>query len=152
MQLNSTESSELSPVISALNFVRTVQACSRTTEYDEPDLEDDTLNFRVNYQRGLDEDWSFETAGLCFPVPRRDASFWFALTGREAAAMLAKLCGVGLRPKRFADRSVAQTSVARMSAIVIRNDLGGTLAPSRRTNHHSLTMLTFPRATNADIA
>lgn len=53
-----TESSELSPVISALNFVRTVQACSRTTEYDEPDLEDDTLNFRVNYQRGLDEDWS----------------------------------------------------------------------------------------------
>ncbi len=76
----------------------------------------------------LDEDWSFETAGLCFPVPRRDASFWFALTGREAAAMLAKLCGVDLRPKRFADGSVAQTSVARMSAIVIRNDLGGTLA------------------------
>ena len=38
-----------------------------------------------------------------------------------------KICAVDLRPHKFADLSIAQTSVARLSAIVIRDDRGGTL-------------------------
>ena len=38
--------------------------------------------------------------------------------------MMAKICGVDLRAHRFANHCIAQTSVARMNVIVIRNDRG----------------------------
>ncbi len=41
--------------------------------------------------------------------------------------MLAKLCGVDLSPDTFADYSVAQTSVARTGAVIVRHDIKGTL-------------------------
>ena len=63
-----------------------------------------------------------------FPLPRRDSHAWFLVSGSEAAAMFAKLCGVDLRPAKFPDLSIAQTSVARIPAIVVRDDRGGTLA------------------------
>lgn len=72
--------------------------------------------------------WSFEAAPGTYPVLRSDASFWFAITGEHAAAMFAKMCGVDLRPAGFAEGAIAQTSLARMSAIIIRHDLGGTPA------------------------
>lgn len=62
-----------------------------------------------------------------FPVPRQDSHAWFAITGQHAPAMFAKLCGVDLRAHKFLGGSVAQTSVARLSTIVIRHDLGNTL-------------------------
>ena len=71
----------------------------------------------------LDGAWS-DAAGLCFPVPRRDASFWFLITGERATAMFAKICGVDLRSKSFDNHAIAQTSVARSNAIIIRDDLG----------------------------
>jgi sarcosine oxidase subunit gamma len=79
--------------------------------------------------------------GLC-PVPRFAASVWFAVAGDRSAEMFAKICGVDLRPQRFADRSVAQTIVARVSAIVIRDDLASVL------RYHLLvdrTMATYVR-------
>lgn len=63
-----------------------------------------------------------------FPLPRRDSHAWFLVCGSEAAVVFAKLCGVDLRPAKFPDLSIAQTSVARVSAIVVRDDRGGTLA------------------------
>src|SRR3990172_2801154 len=63
-----------------------------------------------------------------FPVPRQDGFCWFAVTGKNADAMLAKLCGVDLRPHKFQVGEIAQTSVARLSAVVIRHDLNATLA------------------------
>ena len=69
------------------------------------------------------------TAAGVWPVPRRDASFWFiGDAARIAPAMFAKICGVDLRPKSFANHAIAQTSVARTNAIVIRDDLGDVLA------------------------
>lgn len=62
----------------------------------------------------------------CYTVPRRDSHAWFMLTGHLAQPCLQKLCGVDLRPDRFSDLSVAQTSIARLSAILIRQDLGDT--------------------------
>jgi len=60
--------------------------------------------------------------GLCYPVPRADSHAWFCVQGEDAPAMFAKVCGVDLRPKAFADLQIAQTSVARVNAIVLRDD------------------------------
>jgi len=71
---------------------------------------------------GLERAWSYDIAGV-WPVPRRETSFWFMVTGENAAAMFSKICGVDLRPKTFADHAIAQTSVARTNCIVIRSNL-----------------------------
>lgn len=71
----------------------------------------------------LDAAWT-DKNGLCFPVPRRDASFWFMITGTRTSDMFAKICGIDLRSKSFANHAIAQTSVARSNAIIIRDDLG----------------------------
>lgn len=76
---------------------------------------------------GLDTAWSYDAAGV-WPVPRRDASFWFMVTGESTPAMFAKICGVDLRAKSFPNRQIAQTSVARSTAIIIRDDLASTPA------------------------
>jgi sarcosine oxidase subunit gamma len=64
----------------------------------------------------------------CYLAPRRESHCWFVVVGNDAGKMFAKLCGVDLLPGRFAADQVAQTSVARVNAIVIRHDLGGLLA------------------------
>ena len=61
-------------------------------------------------------------------LPRRHSHFWFLVSGERAPAMFAKVCGVDLRPGKFADGRIAQTSLARMNAVVIRDDRGGCLA------------------------
>ena len=61
-------------------------------------------------------------------VPRQHSHFWFLVSGERAAAMFAKLCGVDLRAGKFANGRIAQTSLARMNAVVIRDDRGGVLA------------------------
>jgi sarcosine oxidase subunit gamma len=77
----------------------------------------------------LEQSWSYDVAGV-WPVPRRDASFWFAITGEKSPAMFAKICGVDLRQKSFANHAIAQTSVARTNGIVIRADLGNVPVPA----------------------
>jgi sarcosine oxidase subunit gamma len=74
----------------------------------------------------LEEGYRIEDGEGAYPVPRRDGSAWFAVTGRFAPEMFSKLCGVDLRPQRFEDLRIAQTSVARLNAVVVRADLGGT--------------------------
>lgn len=74
----------------------------------------------------LNADWSIDNAGLCFQVPRRDSHAWFRLSGAKTPEMFAKLCAVDLRPHKFADLAIAQTSLARLSAIIIRDDRAGT--------------------------
>ena len=61
--------------------------------------------------------------------------------------MFAKICGIDLRLAKFADLSIAQTSVAKISAIVTRADIRDPpafhiLADSRCfTNHHPGSMV-----------
>lgn len=55
-------------------------------------------------------------------APRRDSHCWFRLRGAAAVDCLQKLCGVDLREARLPAGSIAQTSVARLNAIVIRDD------------------------------
>lgn len=54
-------------------------------------------------------------------VPRRDSHCWFVLQGESAVECLTKLCGVDLRPAAFPAGSIAQTSVARLNAVVCRD-------------------------------
>jgi sarcosine oxidase subunit gamma len=63
-----------------------------------------------------------------YPMPRADSHCWFAVTGAQAPAMFAKICGIDLRPHKFAEGQIAQTSVARISGIVIR--MHGTPGPA----------------------
>ncbi|HEY0797543.1 MAG TPA: hypothetical protein VGD50_00260 [Candidatus Baltobacteraceae bacterium] len=61
--------------------------------------------------------------GVC-PIPSFAATVWFVVTGVRAAEMMAKICGIDLAPKAFANHRAARTIVARTSATVIRDDEG----------------------------
>ncbi len=61
-----------------------------------------------------------------YVLPRFDGLFWFALTGASASECLAKVCGVDLRESACPPGSVAQTSLARLSAVIVRVDAGVT--------------------------
>ncbi len=74
----------------------------------------------------LEASWSIDDEEHTYPVPRRDSHAWLALAGPAAPDMFAKLCGVDLRLRVFPDRAIAQTSVARLNAIVVRADCGAT--------------------------
>ena len=74
----------------------------------------------------LEPAWSMEAGVGAYPVPRPDTNGWIAITGRHAGALFAKICGVDLRPQKFANHRVAQTSLARLNSIVVRADLGNT--------------------------
>ncbi len=69
--------------------------------------------------------WSFDTgaplAPGAYPVPRGEGTFWVTVAGESAPAMFAMVCGVDLRPQVFPDLQVAQTIIAKASAIVIRD-------------------------------
>ncbi|NIV18245.1 MAG: sarcosine oxidase [Woeseiaceae bacterium] len=65
-------------------------------------------------------------SGPVYGLPRQDSHSWFAVTGHRAPALLATVCGVDMRDAAFGNGAVAQTSIARTSAIVLRADLGDT--------------------------
>lgn len=52
-------------------------------------------------------------------LPREDSHAWLQLSGVCIAEVMAKLCGVDLRPQAFPSGAVAQTSAARINVIVI---------------------------------
>lgn len=58
-----------------------------------------------------------------YALPRLDSHCCLALTGAQAVEALSKICAVDFRLHVFADGDVAQTSMAHLSAIVVRHDL-----------------------------
>lgn len=74
--------------------------------------------------------WGSETPRkpIGYPVPRQDSHAWFMVTGKSAPEMFAKICGVDLRLHKFPVGRIAQTSLAKMSGIIVRVDLGQTPA------------------------
>lgn len=79
-------------------------------------------------------EWPKLIEGICvgqvpervYSLPRADSHCWFALSGEHSSDTLAKVCGVDLRLVKFANCGVAQTSVARVNAIIIRADQNNT--------------------------
>ena len=72
--------------------------------------------------------WSPDPDPGAYPVPRADTNCWFMISGVHADALYAKICGVDLRPHKFPNLAIAQTSIARLNGIVIRADVSDCLA------------------------
>jgi sarcosine oxidase, subunit gamma len=76
----------------------------------------------------LDAAWSWGTERprrpIGYPMPRADSHAWFAISGKHAPEMLAKICGIDFRLHKFANGRIAQTSIAKMNGIVLRQDFG----------------------------
>lgn len=72
----------------------------------------------------LEAAWKEAEPEGCYLVAREEASCWLRLSGAEAPAMFAKICAVDLRPPAFENLRIAQTNVARLNAIILRNDAG----------------------------
>lgn len=81
----------------------------------------------------LEKAWSYDSAPMCFPLPRQDSHAWIVISGEAAPKMMAKICGIDLRPQVFPTGAIAQTSVARLNAIVIADRIG------KRTGFHLLS-------------
>ena len=64
----------------------------------------------------------------CYSVPRNDSSSWFMITGKHSSEMFAKICAIDLRLNKISNNSIAQTSIARINGIIIRNDINQTPA------------------------
>ena len=77
----------------------------------------------------LEADWhASDQAVRGYPVPRRETHAWFRICGDRGAAMFAKMSAIDLRPHRFDNHRLTQTSIARATGIIIRNDVGNVLA------------------------
>ena len=57
----------------------------------------------------------------CYLQPSQASHAWFSLRGEQAAECMAKLCGVDLRSSSHPQGTIAQTSVARITTVVIRH-------------------------------
>ncbi|WP_073265142.1 sarcosine oxidase subunit gamma family protein [Pseudomonas punonensis] len=63
--------------------------------------------------------WHYDESLANYLLPRQDSHTWLALTGAHLPELFAKICGVDLRTEAFPFGAVAQTSVARLNAIVV---------------------------------
>lgn len=78
--------------------------------------------------QALHDAWRLDDAERTYPLLRGDSHAWFVVTGSKAPELFAKICGIDFRLNKFPDLSIAQTSVAKISAIVTRADIGNTPA------------------------
>ena len=84
------------------------------------------LDLSSDITTNLIQHWQLEPGRMCYHMPRSDTHCWFALSGEHTPEMLAKVCGVDMRLHTFEIGRIAQTSVARTNAVVVRCDLGET--------------------------
>lgn len=59
----------------------------------------------------------------CYPLFCQDSHAWFMLVGPHLSDIMAKLCGVDLRSDVFPLGTIAQTSVARVNAIIVSHEV-----------------------------
>ena len=71
----------------------------------------------------LEDNWQMDGDNACYSLPRSDSHAWLMLTGEHLRDMLAKVCGIDFAAEEFANHQVAQTSIARINGILIRDDL-----------------------------
>ena len=79
----------------------------------------------INLDNKSLEDHS-ELSRRTYVLPRGDSHCWLAVIGSKASEMFSKICAVDLRTHKFSSGSIAQTSLAKVNSIIIRNDLGNT--------------------------
>ena len=62
-----------------------------------------------------------EVDGECYSVYCAYSRAWFVLKGADKASVMAKVCGVDLREDGFPLGSIAQTSVAKVNAVIVHH-------------------------------
>jgi sarcosine oxidase subunit gamma len=62
-------------------------------------------------------------ADNCYSLFCQDSHAWFMLTGPYLADIMAKLCGVDLRDTVFPLGAIAQTSIARINAVIVSHEI-----------------------------
>ena len=60
-----------------------------------------------------------------YPLFCQSSHAWLVLKGCQTSALMAKVCGVDLRPEAFKVGDVAQTQMALISCIIVRHELAG---------------------------
>ncbi len=90
----------------------------------------DHLENKTNIKPVLEQQWHHDYAlnnHSCGNImPRQDSHSCFYVCGVSAPEMFSTLCAVDLRIKKFNNLMIAQTSLARINAIIIRCDVGDT--------------------------
>lgn len=66
----------------------------------------------------LEQSWQMDDR-TNYLLPRQDSHAWFRLSGQYSVAVMAKLCAIDMSAQAFCSGAIAQTSVARINAIVI---------------------------------
>ena len=79
----------------------------------------DTLSNKNSICDLLVGKWQLKKGRLCYQLFRQHSHCCFLISGKYASLALSKLCGVDLKSDVFKIGSVAQTSVARLSSIII---------------------------------
>jgi len=95
----------------------------RLAERDFLNLQLSSLGFAGSPDRDM---WLDGGAADAFIVPSSDSHSLFAVSGTFASTLFSKICGVDLRERSFSNGDVAQTSVARVNAVIIRHHFGST--------------------------
>ena len=91
---------------------------------------DDLLNssnLPSKLQQQWQQDYSTNPSACGFIMPRQDSHACFCISGINAPEMFSTLCAIDLRPNKFNNHMIAQTSLARTGAIIIRCDIGDVL-------------------------
>ncbi len=70
--------------------------------------------------------WTLTDNQLCYILNRDHSHSWFALTGQFACATLSKVCGINFHDDASVIGSLAQTSVARITSIIIKDEIKNT--------------------------
>ncbi len=61
----------------------------------------------------------------CYPLYCQNSHAWFVMSGPHLAQIMAKVCGVDLRTEMFPVGAIAQTSIARVNAVVVHHTVNG---------------------------
>lgn len=92
----------------------------------------DSLKAATNFPEKLQGQWNLdyalENTSCGYIMPRQDSHTCFCVTGIHSAEMFSKLCAVDLRTHKFPSHMIAQTSLVRLSVIIIRLDIHNTNA------------------------
>ena len=87
----------------------------------------DNFKNSSNTPNKLEQKWHHEYASNMEPcgfiMPRQDSHTCFCVSGINAPEMFSTLCAVDLRINKFTNHMIAQTSLARLGAIIIRHDI-----------------------------
>ncbi len=92
----------------------------------------DSLKNKTDVPNKLEQQWHQDYAPDSEPcgfiMPRQDSHACFCVSGINAPEIFSTLCAIDLRASKFANHAIAQTSLARLGAIIIRHDIGNHIA------------------------